>query len=249
MTQETTDQPPTGGRENPKPLLNPDIIPCKGYRVVRDKAKGLGTSLPRRVARLNLGCGKLKFDDCVNLDASVDVKPDVVFNLDHTPSVRLPFDEDTFNSVYMSHILEHLKHPLAVMQELARVCSPNAVAIIKVPYGSSDNAWEDPTHLRPYFLDSFGYFSQAAYTVADYGYRGDWTIVERELRVMADKGLEEYANNLPQLLGLVMTHRNIVDEYKVVLRNVKPIRTPETARESAPISFNIPKPTPARASA
>lgn len=213
------------------------IIPCKGYIVTRPGPKE-NTDEAHRVTRLNVGCGRYLYKDCVNLDLSDAVNPDVVWDVTRFP---WPFEDDTFDSAYCSHLLEHLEHPLPFMQELARVCAPNAIAMFKLPYGSSDNAWEDPTHKRMYFIDSFGYFSQAAYANADYGYRGDWTVKERELRLMRGKQFHEYNNDLPQLLGLVMTHRNVVEEFKVVVQNVKPPRNPNEAREAAPISFFIPQ--------
>lgn len=211
-----------------------DVVPCKGYMMRRRDG-----DLPVRLTRLNLGCGATTYKECVNVDVSLNVAADVILDLD--TAALWPFEENTFNQVYASHILEHLKHPLRAMENLHRVCAPGAVAVFKLPYGSSDNAWEDPTHIRPYFLDSFGYFSQAAYGGADYGYRGDWTVVERELHLWEDKDLESYKDDLQQLLGLVMTHRNIVREFKVVLRCVKPIRSPAEAREAAPISFAFPR--------
>jgi SAM-dependent methyltransferase len=204
-----------------------DVIPCKGY-VGRDGV---------RRTRLNLGCGTTKYVECVNIDISPSVEPDVI--LDLNTAALWPFEPDTFNQVYASHILEHIRDPLRMMENLWRVCAPGAIAVFKLPYGSSDNAWEDPTHVRPYFLDSFGYFSQAAYGGADYGYRGDWSIVERALHLWEDKDLESFKDDLQQLLGVVMTHRNIVREFKVVLRCIKPARDPANAREAAPISFGF----------
>lgn len=204
-------------------------IKCLGYEVVRDDQLV-------RVTRLNLGCGWRGFIDCCNVDISADVQPDVVCDLTQRP---WPFQADTFSSVFCSHLLEHIRDPLAFMEELARVCAPGAVAMFKVPYGSSDNAWEDPTHARPYFLDSFGYFSQGAYGGADYGYRGDWTIMKRELLIRGNRGFEQLSNDLETLLGVVMIQRNVVDEMKVIVRNVKPIRIPSMAREASPISFQF----------
>jgi SAM-dependent methyltransferase len=200
-------------------------LTCKGFNVDRD-------GVPVRVTRINVGCGRTLYIDCCNVDINPDNQPDVICDVQQ----RTPFDDDTFDSVYCSHLIEHLPNPLAFMQELARICCPGAVAIFRVPYGSSDNAWEDPTHVRPYFIDSFGYFSQAAYSGADCGYRGDWTCVNRELVIKPDRGWERFKDNLPELLGYVMTQRNVVDEMKITLRNVKPIRGLE-AVESAPISF------------
>jgi SAM-dependent methyltransferase len=204
-------------------------LKCLGYEVVRDDQL-------KRVTRLNIGCGRSGFLDSVNADISPDVLPDVIFDFTKRP---WPFQTDTFSSVYCSHVLEHVVDPLSFMQELARVCCPGAIAMFKLPYGSSDNAWEDPTHVRPYFLDSFGYFSQGAYVGADYNYRGDWTLISRELLIRANRGFEQFATDLNSMLAIVMVQRNVVEEMKVVARNIKPIRSPEDAKESSPISFQF----------
>lgn len=213
-------------------------VPCKGFEVDRD-------GVPTRLTRINVGCGYTRYIDCVNVDIATDVGADVVCDV----QFNTPFPDDTFDSVYCSHVIEHLPHPLRFMQELARICAPGAVAIFKLPYGSSDNAWEDPTHVRPYFLSSFGYFSQAAYAGADYGYRGDWTTIGRELLVAKDRGFERYYNDLPALLALVMIQRNVVDEMKVTLRNIKPIRNVDEAVEQAPITFQFQTPRPKKSDA
>lgn len=61
-----------------------------------------------------------------------------------------------------------------MMQELHRIAKPGAKANFRLPNGASDDAFEDPTHVKQYFLQSFGYFSQPYYWRSDYGYRGDW---------------------------------------------------------------------------
>lgn len=199
-----------------------------GVEVLRDGAATL-------LRRLNAGSGRTLFSDCVNVDLTLNEGADFACDLNG----RLPFNDDTFDSVWCSHTLEHLTNPLGFMQELHRVCAPGAVAIFKVPYGSSDNAWTDPTHVRAYFLDSFGYFSQAAYVGADYGYRGDWAVVERELLIREETRLVEHKDNLDLVLSLVMTQRNIVEEMKCILRCVKPAREPGQAHEAAPITFRF----------
>lgn len=221
--------------------FTPSISTARGVEVERDGEKV-------RVFRLNPGCGARKFHDCCNVDISEKWGADFVVDIDNPHSwwravgrenyVPL-FAEDTFDSVYCSHTLEHLRNPLIFMQELHRICVDKAMAIFKVPYGSSDNAWEDPTHVRPYFLDSFGYFAQSAYAGADYGYKGDWRIVERELLIRGGLELEELKDDLERLMGLVMSQRNVVEEMKVIVQCVKPAREPGTSREAAPIMFKF----------
>lgn len=222
--------------------MTPNILEAKGVQVTRE-------GKPERVYRLNAGCGRRLYPDCANVDISEKVGADFLVDFDDR-GLPWPFEDDTFDSVYCSHTIEHIHDPLWFMQELHRVCVNGAVAIFKLPYGASDNAWEDPTHRRPYYLDSFGYFSQAAYTGADYGYRGDWTIVDRALQIFENTGLEVLKDRLDELHAIVMTQRNVVEEFKVIVKCVKPIRTPGTFKETAPISFafhrpkNVVKPGP-----
>jgi hypothetical protein len=109
------------------------------------------------------------------------------------------------------------------MQELHRVASSGASAIFHVPYGSSDDADDDPTHVRRYFVNSFHYFSQLAYSAADYGYRGDWQIESIVLTVAA----ERYANiSNEELIEHVHSRRNVVIEMIATLKAVKPVRAP-----------------------
>jgi SAM-dependent methyltransferase len=190
--------------------------------------------------KLNLGCGHDYKEGWVNLDRNATVKADVYCELDNKFLVKfLPFEKDTFTHIYMSHILEHIVNPLPLMQDLHRVAAPGCELLIRTPYGSSDNAWEDPTHVRPYFLGSFGYFSQAAYGGADYGYRGDWETVSRTLILKAETGIEQIQDNLEDVLSVIMVQRNLVDEIQVTMRAVKPIRVAGTFKEKAPINFKF----------
>jgi SAM-dependent methyltransferase len=128
-------------------------------------------------------------------------------------------------------VLEHIRTPLPLLQELHRITRPNGLFTIRVPYGSSDDAWEDPTHVRPYFLDSFGYFGQPYYWRADYGYRGDWQVERVEL-ILNDPSLREAS--LDELARAVRTRRNLVTEMVATLRAVKPIRPPQAELRQLP---------------
>jgi predicted SAM-dependent methyltransferase len=124
--------------------------------------------------RLHLGCGRTIMPGWVNLDMMPGMGVDVAHDLDRCDVTPLPFEADTFDEFLASHLFEHLRNPLPFMQELHRIAKPGAMATFRVPYGSSDDAMEDPTHVRLCFLNTFGFFSQPFYWRADYGYRGDW---------------------------------------------------------------------------
>ena len=186
--------------------------------------------------KLNLGCGKQPLAGWTNVDSVALPGVDVVWDIE-TPMPH--FAIDSVDKFHANHVLEHLANPLAFMQECWRIAKPDALFTINVPYGSSDNAWEDPTHKRPYFLNSWLYFSQAPYTLADYSYRGDWATVQRTLvlDVKAFPQLLKLQERLDEVMSLVMTTRNMILEMRVVLRAIKPARIAGNFRESAPVTF------------
>ena len=147
----------------------------------------------------------------------------IVGDLDRCRDTPLPIETDSIDEFLLSHVLEHIRDPLPMMQELHRVAKPNAVAIIRVPYGSSDDAFEDPTHVRQQFLSSFGYFSQPFYWRADYNYRGDWLV--RKITLVVPRQ-ENEGLTTQQIMDKVKMLRNVVREMVAELVAVKPIREP-----------------------
>lgn len=141
------------------------------------------------------------------------------------------FAESSVDQFMMSHVIEHIANTLPLMQELHRIAKPDAVCTIRVPYGSSDDADEDPTHVRRYFLQSWLYFSQPAYWRADYGYRGDWQTVSVDLMVRKELIGNQTAEGM---LSRIHRERNIVVEMAATLRAIKPIREPLRELQMAP---------------
>ena len=173
--------------------------------------------------RLNLGCGRNSIPGWINVDWMPMAGVDVVANLNDCAATPLPFGDDSVDEFLLSHVLEHVPNSLALLQEMHRIAKAGTLATIRTPYGSSDDAWEDPTHVRPYFLGSFGYFSQPYYWRADYGYRGDWQprtitlVIAAHLAAGVDRGV---------LFERLRTERNLVSEMVTELVAIKPIRAP-----------------------
>lgn len=179
--------------------------------------------------RLHLGCGKDIREGWINLDISPLPGVAVVADLDDCRNTPLPFADGAIDEFHASHVIEHLRNPLPFMQELHRIASAGARAVFRVPYGSSDDADADPTHVRRYFTNSFHFFSQLAYKEKDYGYRGDWEIENIALAVPADR----YAGvSDEQLFEDICSRRNVVLEMVATLKAVKPAREPGS-REAA----------------
>ena len=174
--------------------------------------------------RLNLGCGRNRIEGWIGIDwAPQDPPVDVIADLNECHTQPLPYAADSVDEMLLSHTLEHIEASLGLMEELHRIAKPGMLLTVRTPYGSSDDADEDPTHVWRYFIGSWGYFSQPFYWRADYGYRGDWKV--ESLTLVVSKA--EYGAIDPQaILQKVYSLRNVVQEMVVVLSAVKPIREP-----------------------
>ena len=181
---------------------------------------------------LNLGCGRSPLPGWVNVDIAPLPGIDVVADLDNCRAHPLPFADGSASRMQMLHVLEHIKDTLALMQELHRIAEPGARLLIRSPYGSSDDAYEDPTHVQRFYMNSFSYFAQPTYWRADYGYRGDWATEELVL-VMSKADNEGLTAD--DVLRKVRHQRNVVIEMAAVLSAVKPIRPADRALQPQPV--------------
>jgi SAM-dependent methyltransferase len=76
----------------------------------------------------------------------------------------LPFHEHSFDTVLMTHVLEHLKEPLSVLSDIKRILTTDGRLIVAVPnshciYGNSS---EKPYHLHSFSYKSFRTLVRAA---------------------------------------------------------------------------------------
>lgn len=172
--------------------------------------------------RLNLGCGRDIRPGWVNVDMTPALGIDVVTDFDNDP--KLPFADGTVGYSEGTHVIEHLASPLPFMAELHRVTRGGGKVVFRCPYGSTDDADEDPTHVRRMFPGSWGYFSQPYYwrVTGSYGYTGDWQLTELTLSVFPELA----SASDEELWSMIRFQRNVVAEQTAVLRCVKPAREP-----------------------
>lgn len=183
--------------------------------------------------KLNVGCGRNLIPGWVNLDSYPLPGVDIVADLETCGQTALPLADDSVDEFLLSHVMEHIRNVLPMMQELHRVATPGASMVVRVPYGATDDAFEDPTHVRQLFAGSFGYFSQPYYWRADYGYRGDW------LTEMVTLAVQTSLAHLPdaELWDRVNRERNVVTEMVATLRAIKPIREPRRELQQPPTIY------------
>jgi len=181
--------------------------------------------------RLNVGCGRNVKEGWVNLDSAALPGVNIICDIDNLRETPIDLPDNTVKQFLLSHVIEHIKDSLGLMQELWRLAMPGATAVIHVPHGASDDAWEDPTHIRPYFIGSFGYFSQPFYWRADYGYRGDWQ--PDKIQLLIDRKRCEGLSS-QEIFTKSLYERNVVTEMICKMHAVKPMREPKREQQTQP---------------
>lgn len=94
-------------------------------------------------AVLDVGCGQKKWPGAVGMDISADTAADVVHDLNEFP---YPFADDSFDQILMQDVIEHVREPIRVMDELHRIARPGGRIQLRTPHFSSMLAYSDPTH-------------------------------------------------------------------------------------------------------
>src|SRR3546814_5212709 len=104
---------------------------------------------------LDLGCGTRKRPGSVGMDINPATGADIIHDLEIFP---YPFDDSTFDEIYVDNVLEHLDNVIATMEELHRITKPGGLVKIIVPYFRARWSYIDPTHRHFFTTDSFAYF-------------------------------------------------------------------------------------------
>jgi SAM-dependent methyltransferase len=207
---------------------SPSTSVCMPLRE-RAMSNDLPANPPAR--KMNVGCGRNSIAGWINVDSAKLPGVDILADLEDVRRYPIALPDNSIDHFLLSHVLEHINNSLNLMEELWRLAVPGATAEIRLPHGGSDDAWEDPTHVRPYFLDSFGYFSQPFYARADYGYRGDWK-PERILLKVDSRRCENLS--IQEVFTKSRYERNLVREMICEMRAIKPRREPRRELQTVP---------------
>jgi SAM-dependent methyltransferase len=106
---------------------------------------------------LDVGCGTRKIEaTAIGIDVHPRSVADIIWNLDNFP---WPIESNSFDKIYLSHIVEHIQDLAAMMQELYRIARDGADLFFITPHFSSHNSYTDPTHVRHLAARSFQYFT------------------------------------------------------------------------------------------
>jgi len=110
-----------------------DILAQSYERIIRLHAKG---------RLLDMGCGKVPLygvyrdlvEETICIDWSGTLHPSVHLDYETDLSGPLPFDNESFDTILLTDVLEHLPEPRATIAEAARILRRNGELIIGVPF-------------------------------------------------------------------------------------------------------------------
>jgi SAM-dependent methyltransferase len=92
---------------------------------------------------LDIGCGANKVPGAVGMDINPRTAADVIHDLDVLP---YPFENDEFDEVIGRHVIEHVRDPMAVMQELHRITRAGGIVRLVAPHWTNPDFATDLTH-------------------------------------------------------------------------------------------------------
>jgi hypothetical protein len=93
--------------------------------------------------KIDLGCGPKKKQGTLGVDHFPYPGVDLVFDLNRVP---WPLNDNLFETVFASHVIEHINFIPQFMREIHRISKHQADIHIVTPHFSSLDSWKDPTH-------------------------------------------------------------------------------------------------------
>ncbi|MGK7910625.1 MAG: methyltransferase domain-containing protein [Synechococcus sp.] len=125
---------------------------------------------------VDLGCGSRKADKHIGVDIVAVEGVDIVANLNGP----FPFADSSIDRLRAYDSLEHFVDRIHTMNEIWRICKPNAMVEIFVPSSDGRGAFQDPTHVSFWNVNSFQYYSvesPASLSLCKaYGFKGAFSL-------------------------------------------------------------------------
>lgn len=130
--------------------------------------------------RVDIGCGDTKPEHFIGVDICPGPGVDIVADI----SKVLPFDDSSVDELRAHDVIEHLPDRINTMNEIWRVCKPGARVDIYVPSTDGRGAFQDPTHISFWNINSFKYFCLEfpvyLRLCRKYGFQGAFQVVTLE---------------------------------------------------------------------
>ncbi len=143
---------------------------------ILDKINNSSTQVQEKLS-IDLGCGISKPEGYIGVDVKHGSKVDVVADL----NLRFPFRESSAEIIRAHDVIEHLVDRIHTMNEIWRICKPGGVVDVRVPSTDGRGAFQDPTHISYWNINSFRYycveFPAYLQLCHSYGFKGQFSIL------------------------------------------------------------------------
>ena len=130
--------------------------------------------------KVDLGCGPTKPEGFIGVDIGFQPGVDIVADLNR----RFPFADNSIDVVRAHDTVEHLHDRLHTMNEIWRICKPGALVELLVPSTDGRGAFQDPTHVSYWNINSFRYycieFPAYLHLCQKYGFKGHFSLASSE---------------------------------------------------------------------
>ncbi|MEH1960621.1 MAG: hypothetical protein V7L05_12215 [Nostoc sp.] len=132
------------------------------------------------ILRVDIGCGIHKPKDFIGVDIAPGIGVDIVADL----SKEFPFLDSSVDELRAHDIIEHLYERIHTMNEIWRICKPGAKVDIRVPSTDGRGAFQDPTHISFWNINSFLYYCSEFPAYIElcrrYGFKGEFRALKIE---------------------------------------------------------------------
>jgi SAM-dependent methyltransferase len=109
------------------------------------------------MTKLLLGGGTLTKPGFTNIDILDLPGVDIV----HDIQTGIPFDDNSVDMVLADNSFMYFHDVQFVMEEIWRVCKPNAMVVIKVPYYMSESGFKDIADVKRFTERTFEHFDRS----------------------------------------------------------------------------------------
>ena len=137
----------------------------------------LTEKMSNALVKVDLGCGNAKPEGFIGVDCCQGDAVDIISDLSQT----FPFADNSVDWVRAYDCIEHLPDRIHTMNEIWRICKDGALVDLLVPSTDGRGAFQDPTHVSFWNINSFQYFSVEApgylALCQRYGFRGAFSII------------------------------------------------------------------------
>jgi SAM-dependent methyltransferase len=170
---------------------------------------------------LDLGCGNTKRPNSIGVDFNSRTAADVVHDLNASP---YPFEDLSFDEIYLDNCLEHLDDVILVMEQVHRICKTGGLVKVIVPYFRSLWAFGDPTHKKFFTVRSFEIFDIDSEVAKRYDYTRARFKIEKIVfnetlkNSLIKKILLRVANRWPFRYEYYLSHLYPLDDLSFYLR-------------------------------